>query len=114
LSSGSALGSDGRCRLGGAVATGGEETVVQCSGGAEGFPSLAAPLLRSGLGFRWGVVAHGEPRTESRRPLPVFIAQCDRGLPAIDGLGAPDQGAGQGPIRPLGLIGGRSFQHSPP
>ena len=96
------------------MATGGEETVVQCSGGAEGFPSLAAPLLRSGLGFRWGVAAHGEPRTESRRPPPVFIAQCDRGPPAIDGLGAPDQGAGQGPIRPLGLIGGRSFQHSPP
>jgi len=67
LISGSALGSDGRCRLGGVVVTGGEETVVQCSG-AEGFPSLAAPLLRSGLGFRWGVAAHGEPRPESRRP----------------------------------------------
>ena len=56
-----------------------------------------------------GSAAHGEPRTESRRPAPVFIAQCDRGPPAIDGLGAPDQGTGQGPIRPLGLIGGRSF-----
>ena len=43
-----------------------------------------------------GSAAHSEPRTESRRPSPVFIAQCDRGPPAIDGLGAPDQGAGQG------------------
>ena len=55
-----------------------------------------------------GSATHGEPRTESRRP-PIFIAQCDRGPPAIDGLDAPDQGVGQGPIRPLGLIGGRSF-----
>jgi hypothetical protein len=114
LSSGSALGSDGRCRLGGAVATGGEETVVQCSGGAEGFPSLAAPLLRSGLGFRWEWRLTVNLVLRAGGPHPVFIAQCDRGPPAIDGLGAPDQGAGQGPIRPLGLIGGRSFQHSPP
>jgi hypothetical protein len=38
-------------------------------------------------------VAHGEPRTENCRPPSLFIAQCDRGPPAMDGLGAPDQGA---------------------
>ena len=89
--------------------------MVQCSGGAESFPSLAAPFSRSDLGFVGGerrlsvnlVLRAGGPHL-------VFIAQCDRGPLAIDGLGAPDQGAGQGPIRPLGLIGGRSFQHSPP
>ena len=71
---GSALGSDGWGRLGGAVATGGEDSVVQCSGGAGDFPSLAAPLSRSGLGFRWAVAAHGEPRTESRRPPPCIYS----------------------------------------
>jgi len=45
---GSALGSDGWGRLGAAVATGGEDSLVQCSGGAESFPSLAAPYSRSG------------------------------------------------------------------
>jgi hypothetical protein len=69
----SALGSDGWGRLGGAVATGGEDSVVQCSGGGD-FPSLAAPLSRSGLGFRWGEAAHGKPRDESRRPPPCIYS----------------------------------------
>ena len=81
--------------------------VVQCSGGAGDFPSLAAPLSGSDLGFVGGerrlsvnlVLRAGGPHL-------VFIAQCDRDPPAIDGLGASDQGAGQGPI-----IGGRSLQH---
>jgi len=30
------------------VAMGGEHSAVQCSGGVEGFPSLAAPFSRSG------------------------------------------------------------------
>ena len=35
-----------------------------------------------------GMEAHSEPRTESHRPPPIFITQCDRGPLAIDGLGA--------------------------
>jgi hypothetical protein len=52
-----------------------------------------APLCDRELGFSVGIAAHGEPRTESRRPPPLFIAQCDGVPPAMDGLGALDQGA---------------------
>jgi len=79
-----------------------------------GLPVTSCAPTQIGIRVSVGSAAHGEPRSESRWPPSIFIAQCDRGRPAIDGLGAPDQGAGQGPIRPLGLIGGRSFQHSLP
>jgi hypothetical protein len=34
-------------------------------------------------------------------PTSLLYAQCDGGPPAMDGLGAPDQGASQGPRRSL-------------
>ena len=67
------------------------ERVMHCSGGARGASChWLCAHCRSTRVCRWSVAAHGEPRTESRRPPPLFIAQCDRGPPAIDGLGAPD------------------------
>jgi hypothetical protein len=62
------------------------------------------PYLRSGLGFVGGKCGSGEPRALSCRPPPLFITQGDGGPPAIDGLGAPDQGVSQGPRRPLGFL----------
>jgi hypothetical protein len=56
------------------------------------------------LGFVGGECGSGEPRALSCRPPPLFIAQGDGGPPAIDELGAPDQGTSQGPRRPLGLL----------
>jgi hypothetical protein len=47
-------------------------------------------------------VAYGESRTKNRWPPPLFIAQCDGGLPAMDGLGTPDQGARSRPKWALG------------
>ena len=71
------------------------------------FPSLAAPLFQIGLRvMSVGNSTRGESRTESRRPPPLYIAQCDRGPPTIDGLGSPDQGARSRPNRPLGLLTG--------
>jgi hypothetical protein len=40
-----------------------------------------------------GEYGSSEPRTKSRRPPPLYIEQGDGGPPAMDGLGAPDQGA---------------------
>jgi hypothetical protein len=37
-------------------------------------------------------------------PHLIFIALRDKGLPAVYGLGTPDQGAGQGPSWPLGQM----------
>ena len=49
-----------------------------------GFPSLAAHPVEIGLRVCWwGGVAHGEPRTMSRRPPPLYIAQYDGGLPIM-------------------------------
>jgi hypothetical protein len=42
-------------------------------------------------------------------PTPFLYGTVRRGPPTANGLSAPDQGASQGPIRPLGLIGGRSI-----
>jgi hypothetical protein len=39
--------------------------------------------------------AYGKPCALSHRPPPLYIAQGDRSPPAINGLGAPDQGADQ-------------------
>jgi hypothetical protein len=61
-------------------------------------------ICRSKLGFVSGECGSGEPRALSHRPPPLFIAQGDGGPLAIDGLGAPDQGASQGPRRLLGLL----------
>ena len=36
-------------------------------------------------------------------PTPVYIAQRVGGPPTMDRLGAPDQGASQGPVRPVGF-----------
>ena len=33
---------------------------------------------------------------------PIYLPQCDRGPPTIDGLGSPDQRADQVPFGPLG------------
>jgi hypothetical protein len=76
-----------------------ETVAAQCSGG-DGVEVLPVTWLRtlsgSELGFVGGECGSGEPRALSRRPPPLFIAQGDGGSPAIDGLGAPDQGASQG------------------
>jgi len=49
------------------------------------FPSLAAPLLKIGLGLgcRWGVWRHGKPRTASPGPHLFFIDLCDGGPPTM-------------------------------
>ena len=39
-------------------------------------------------------------------PLPFICVLRDGGPPAFHGLGAPDQGASQGPFGPLGRNGG--------
>jgi hypothetical protein len=67
----------------------------------------SAPVLpRVRLGFvGWGVRRHGEPRTASRSPHPLFIALCDEGPPTMDWLGAPDQDARTSPLQPLGRNG---------
>ena len=49
-------------------------------------------------------------REQCRRPPPLIYSAVRRGPTNHIGLGAPDQGARQGPIRPLGHIGGRSNQ----
>ena len=63
-----------------------------------------APLLDRSRVSRWGVRLR---RTSYREPPtpPLFNAQCDGGPPAIDGLGAPDQGARSRPKWPLGHCG---------
>ena len=70
-------------------------------GAAGGFPSLATHPLDQIRDFS-GELGSGEPRTKSHRPPPLFIAHCDRGPPAIVGLGAPDQGADQRPNWAIG------------
>jgi hypothetical protein len=45
----------------------------------------------------------------ARGSHPFLYGTVRRGPPTANGLSAPDQGASQGPIRPLGLIGGRSI-----
>jgi hypothetical protein len=45
----------------------------------------------------------------ARGSHPLLYGTMRRGPPTANGLSAPDQGASQGPIRPLGLIGGRSI-----
>jgi len=75
------------------------------SGGsaAGGFPSLAArPLDRiRDFGEELGL---GEPRDLSRRPPPLFIAQCDRGPSAIVGWAPPIRAWIKGPTEPLGPV----------
>ena len=82
------------------------ETVMQCSGVAAAVLPVTgcAPLLDRSRVSRWGVWLR---RTSYREPptLPLFNAQCDGGPPAIDGLGAPDQGARSRPKWPLGHCG---------
>jgi hypothetical protein len=39
----------------------------------------------------------GEPHPECPAPTSLLYAQCNGGPPVMDGLGAPDQGAVQGP-----------------
>ena len=82
-----------------------------------GLPAAPAlPLDR--LGF-WDV---GEGAAARRtlftvpRPLtPFFIlALCSGGPPTIKGWAPPIRARIRGPNRPLGLLGKRSFQHSPP
>jgi hypothetical protein len=91
-----------------AATVGGGERDVAKYGGAVEAEVLPVTWLRtlsgSELGFVGGESGSGEPRTLSRRPPPLFIALGDGGPPAIDGLGAPDQGASQGPRRPLGFL----------
>jgi hypothetical protein len=76
--------------------------VAQCSGGGTSRRWLRPSRCDRELGFSVGIAAHSEPRTESRWPPPLFIAQCDGGLLVIDGFGAPDQGARSRPKQPLG------------
>ena len=68
------------------------------------FPSLAASLTRSGLGFVGRELGSGEPRDLSRRPPPLFIAQCDRGPPAIVSCAPPIRTRIKGSYETLGPI----------
>jgi hypothetical protein len=80
--------------------------VAQCSGGGTSRRWLRPSLCDRELVLSVGIAAHSEPRTENRRPPPLFIAQCDGGPPAIDGLGAPRSGRevkAQKTVRPLWL-----------
>jgi len=77
------------------VATGG--------GAAGGFPSLAAHPLDRIRDFG-GELGSGEPRTQSHRPPPLFIAQCDRGSPAIVGWAPLIRAWIKGPTGPLGSV----------
>jgi hypothetical protein len=60
------------------------------------FPPLWCSLVAVGL---WLGVCACEPRTTSRDLHHLFIALCDAGLPTMDWLGAPDQGARPSPLR---------------
>ncbi len=78
------------------------------SGAAVDFPSLAAPPR--------SVRVCGVERRRRQtlclvpsRPPPLFIWHSVTGDPPAIGLGAPDQGAGQGPLEPLGSRGGISI-----
>ena len=68
-------------------------------------PVTVSARPRSGRGFRWGAWQRGEPRTACRRPPPLYVALRDRGPSTILWLGAPDQGADQGSVGPLGPHG---------
>ena len=57
-----------------------------------------------------GRSGHCLTREQCRRPPPLIYSAVRRGPTNHIGLGAPDQGASQGPTRPLGHIGGRSNQ----
>jgi hypothetical protein len=60
----------------------------------------AAPVLPRGGRVVGGVCGGAcEPRTTSRDLHRLFIALCDAGLPTMDWLGAPDQGARPSPLR---------------
>jgi hypothetical protein len=75
----------------------------------------AAPVLpRVGLGFvGWGVWRHGEPRTASRGPHPLFIALCDAGPPTMDWLGAPTRARERARYDHWAVTEERSNLHSP-
>ncbi|BAD52677.1 hypothetical protein [Oryza sativa Japonica Group] len=97
-------------------------TVLRGSGGRRGSRRGRGAAVESSrhwlrpldrLGFMgWSGGGGDEPRSLCRYAVPsstpLYMAQCDGGPPAI-GLGAPDQGAGQGPLEPLGSRGGRSI-----
>jgi hypothetical protein len=51
------------------------------------------------LGFvGWGVRRHGEPRTASRGPHPLFIALCDGGPTIMDLVARPPPGREDEPV----------------
>ena len=72
-------------------------------GAAGGFPSLAAHPLDWIRDFG-GELGSGEPRTQSRRPPPLYIAQCDRGPPAILGWAPPIRARIKDPTELLGPV----------
>jgi hypothetical protein len=74
-----------------------EIVAEQCS--AVAVEVLPVTWLRTLSGSELGFVGG-----ESGSANLVFIAQGDGRPPAIDGLGAPYQGASQGPRRPLGFL----------
>jgi len=51
-----------------------------------------------------GEVGSGQPRDKSRRPPPLFIAQGDRGPPAMVGWAPPIRARIKGPTGPLGPV----------
>ena len=78
----------------------------------------AAPALSlDRLGFRMWERVLAARRTSLYVPgpfTPFILALCSGGPPTIKGWAPPIRARIRGPNRPLGLLGKRSFQHSPP
>ena len=73
-------------------------------------PVALSPPLSIGLGYlRWGTVAAANLISCAAGPHLAFMGLRDGVPPAFHGLGAPDQGASQGPFGPLGPNGGDQY-----
>ena len=74
--------------------------------GVVALPAAAAPLSDRVRVLRWGTVAAANLIRCVVGPHLPFMGLRDGGPPAFHGLGAPDQGASQGPFGLLGPNGG--------
>jgi len=84
---------------------------VTASGDGEpvALPVALSPHLSIGLGFRGGEVTAVNLMNCATGPHLPFMGLRDGGPPAFHGLGAPDQGASQGPFGPLVPNGGDQY-----
>ena len=77
---------------------------------ASGASRRSQPFLSIGLGFEVGTVAAAVNLLVcAAGPHLSFMGLRDGGPQAFHGLGAPDQGASQGPFGPLGPNGGDQY-----